>query len=137
MQPLEQVNQILNKLQARKWNEHDPQLLISSQGKLSILTANVGSEVADALHEYEIRETHAKMKESDLYIEHRKTGDSTDGECKAMARLDSSKEWNSVNEAKYHFKKLQSVLNAMQASITAIQVTLKWQMKELNNPSQH
>lgn len=121
---LNQVNEILAHLQSQKWSDIPPEVLVSAQGKLSVLLGNIGAMSVNALYEYELKEQHAKMCEAERYTFHR-SEKNTEGECKAKARVDTSEVWNNAIEAKHAYKSLQSVLEAMKAVTTASQVTLK------------
>lgn len=134
MKELEQVSEIIDYLQARKWNTYTPDELISAQGALSVLQASIGRAAVDALYEYEIKEQNAKMAETDMYMEVKDGKEKvTEAEAKAIAKQDANYETMEAIKAKKVYKDFMSVLDAMQAIIIACQVTLKQQGKEYGN----
>jgi len=131
MEVLEEVNQIIEKLQEGKWSDHSPQLLESAQGKLSALQTNVSKLVCDARKEMNTRDIHVKNKEATQFLEYRKHKMSVE-ECKMNARVDVLNDLMKGLDAKAKYNDLKGVLDAMQTLTIAVQVTIREQGRELS-----
>lgn len=120
----DQINEIIEALQAEKWNAHSLAMLVASQGKLAALLGNVNEDQAKARQEYDTTELNTKMKEADRYLIYRKEG-RTEAESKAMARLDTKDEWNTALDKKGSYMAILGLRETMITLITACQVTIK------------
>jgi len=129
---LEQVNQIFDALQKGLWSDHSPALLISSQGKLAVLQANVSSMVADARHLRDTANISVKQKEAERYLEHRKAG-MTVKDSEINASVDVFEDRGIALDAERAYQDLKGVLGAMQSLTTAAQITIRELGRELSS----
>ena len=132
MSPLQEVDDIFAKLMTKAWSEHTVPTLVGTQGRLSVLSSNIIPMVSNAYYEFTLREQHAKQCEAERFVFHKKQG-SSDMLSGKEARVDAGEVWNAAIEAKHAYKSISGVLDAMQAVITACQVTRKSLENEMKN----
>jgi|14BtaG_2_1085337.scaffolds.fasta_scaffold10477_6 hypothetical protein len=126
---LNKVHTIIDSLQRGKWEEHGDQLLISSQGKLASLMANVGAMTATAEYEYNVRKINHEQYEKEQYFVYRKEGMSAK-DSEGNAKIDAFAKERTVFEARHNWQTLKTLLKAMEAMSVACSTTLKHQQKE-------
>jgi len=124
VQVYQEVNKIIETLHGDNWNSHSLQMLVASQGKLAALLANLNEDAAKARKEFDLMETHVKMKEAEMYLENRREG-KTENESKALARSKSADGWKAVIEKKNAYTSISGLTEAVITLITACQVTIK------------